>query len=105
MSHNLLSVGIVLKAFSSLFFFLALLLYKGSSNDDSEDNHSTETDRTSADQSNTLQKRDKKFGNSVETLTTSIQDELPNNNGIIKHDGGQEMQTIPSDSEDERGHM
>lgn len=76
MSYNLMSVGLVGKSLSCLFFFLALFFYKSSSCDEN-------SNRTTG-------KLSKDDGKSVDTLTTSVNDLA---NGDTIHETGKVANT------------
>ncbi|KAK3087002.1 hypothetical protein FSP39_000238 [Pinctada imbricata] len=70
MSYNLLAVSLCGKTLSSVFFLLALLLYKQSSSD------TDSVEKSPADDKNTNKLSIKNNTNSVDTLTTSVNDEI-----------------------------
>ncbi|XP_021347931.1 solute carrier organic anion transporter family member 4A1-like [Mizuhopecten yessoensis] len=89
MSNNLLSVGLVGKFLSTLFFLLALLLYRGAPQEGSADPSDKDSGATSLSSKElpreTIQHghRQRETTHSIDTLTSSLQDELPNNNDIL----------------------
>lgn len=89
MSNNLLMLGLIGKFFSTLFFLLALVLYRGSPQEDSEESEDKDSGATSLSSKDlpreTIQNghRQRETTQSIDTMTSSLHDELPINNDIL----------------------